>query len=156
MSLLKIFLNKFAKNDRIGEKSNPMQSYTDAVSYAYINREFGEGFLFSPEPMQVGEREIDFYTSGTRRNIRRKYRDTNITIYNNLIYQKIVCLSLSIPTFDSEDREYDSWHNLYLVQEKNGNIHAAYCTGGYRIATIQGYAKVYQLPNELKRYFSNP
>ena len=54
---------------------------------------------------------------------------------------------------DSGDREYDSWHDLFLLQEHDGIIRAVYCTGGYRIAHIEGYAQVYQYPESLKKYF---
>ena len=82
-----------------------------------------------------------------------KFKDCNVRFFTDGYYPRVVRLSKDIPTFDSGDREYDSWHDLYLVQEQSGNIHAVYCTGGYRIATIQGYAKVHQLPNILKKYF---
>lgn len=138
---------------KMKEKTEPMSSYKDAVSYAHITREFGEGFLFSSKMMQVGKREIDVYTSGARKNIEEKYCGTNIALFESTKYRKIVRLSLSIPTFDSGDREYDSWHDLYLLQEHSGIIRAVYCTGGYRIADVKGYARVYQYPDPLKKYF---
>ena len=125
----------------------------DAVSYAHIKREFGDGFLFSSEQMQVGEREITSFTSGSRENIKEKYYGANVAIFESTQFKKIVRLSLSIPTFDSGDREYDSWHDLFLLQEHDGIIRAVYCTGGYRIAHIEGYAQVYQYPESLKKYF---
>ena len=125
----------------------------DAVSYAHIKREFGDGFLFSAEQMQVGEREITSFTSGSRENIKEKYYGANVAIFESTQFKKIVRLSLSIPTFDSGDREYDSWHDLFLLQEHDGIIRAVYCTGGYRIAHVKGYAQVYQYPESLKKYF---
>lgn len=125
----------------------------DAVSYAHIKREFGDGFLFSSEQMQVGEREITSFTSGSRENIKEKYYGANVAIFESAQFKKIVRLSLSVPTFDSGDREYDSWHDLFLLQEHDGIIRAVYCTGGYRIAHIEGYAQVYQSPESLKKYF---
>ena len=125
----------------------------DAVSYAHIKREFGDGFLFSSEQMQVGEREITSFTSGSRENIKEKYYGANVAIFESAQFKKIVRLSLSVPTFDSGDREYDSWHDLFLLQEHDGIIRAVYCTGGYRIAHIEGYAQVYQYPESLKKYF---
>ena len=78
---------------------------------------------------------------------------TSIVIFENTKYKRIVRLSLSIPTFDLGDREYDSWHDFFLLQEYNGIIRAVYCTGGYRIARIEGYAQVYQYPESLEKYF---
>lgn len=130
-------------------------SHKDAVSYEHIKREFGNGFLFSPEAMQVTEHEVDFFTSGSRRDIEEKYCGTNVAIFESTKYKTIVRLSLSIPTFDSGDREYDSWHDLFLLQEHNGIIRAVYCTGGYRVARVEGYAQVYQYPEPLKKYFQD-
>lgn len=147
--------NQSSSESSTDEKAEKEHNCEDAVSYAHINREFGEGFLFSPESMRVGEREIGIYTSGTRHDIEEKYCGANITIFESAVYQKIVRLSLSIPTFDSGDREYDSWHDLFLLQEHDGIIRAVYCTGGYRIARVEGYAQVYQYPESLKKYFQN-
>ena len=103
--------------------------------------------------MQVSEHEVDCFTSGPRHNIDEKYCGTSIAIFESTKYKTIVRLSLSIPTFDSGDREYDSWHDLFLLQEHNGIIRAVYCTGGYRVAHVEGYAQVYQYPEPLKKYF---
>ena len=45
-------------------------------------------------------------------------------------------LQTDIPTFDSEDREWDSWHALYLLLSDGyeQDLHAVYATGGYRLA----------------------
>lgn len=147
MSVLNYLLNKIFVNK--GEST----FYKDGISHEHIKREFGDGFLFSPKPMNVGKREIDFFTSGTRHNIEEKYNGVSIVIFENTKYKRIVRLSLSIPTFDLGDREYDSWHDLFLLQEHNGIIRAVYCTGGYRIARIEGYAQVYQYPESLEKYF---
>ena len=117
-----------------------------------IERDFGKGFLFSMETLNVTEDDLEKYQSGTPLDA-DKFKDCNVRFFTDGYYPRVVRLSKDIPTFDSGDREYDSWHDLYLVQEQSGNIHAVYCTGGYRIATIQGYAKVHQLPNILKKYF---
>lgn len=143
-----------SEKDRLVKMEVPI-SYKDAVSYKHIERDFGDGFLFSSKAMQVSEHEIDFFTSGSRHNIEEKYCNTNITIFESTKYKTIVRLSLSIPTFDSGDREYDSWHDLFLLQEHNGIIRAVYCTGGYKVAHVEGYAQVYQYPEPLKIYFQN-
>lgn len=135
------------------EKAGDLISYKDAVSYKHVKQEFGNGFLFSPEAMQVSEREVDLFTSGSQHNIEEKYHGANIAIFESTKYKTILRLSLSIPTFDSGDREYDSWHDLFLLQEHTGIIRAVYCTGGYRIARVEGYAQVYEYPTPLKKYF---
>ena len=67
---------------------------------------------------------------GKRLDIDARHCGTRIAVFESAIYRKIVRLSLRIPTFDSRDREYDSWHDLYLLQGRNGKIRAVYCTGG--------------------------
>ena len=137
------------------EKEESANSCKDAVSYKHIDREFGTGFLFSPERMQAEEREIDFFTSGIRHDMEEKFQGTDITIFESTKYRRIVRFSRSVPTFDSDDREYDSWRDLYLLQEHNGIIRAVYCTGGYKIACVEGYAQVYQYPKSLEKYFQD-
>ena len=95
------------------EKAEEPISLKDAVSHEHIKREFGNGFLFSPEVMQVTEREVDFFTSGSRRDMEERYCGTNVAIFESTKYKTIVRLSLSIPTFDSGDREYDSFLKYY-------------------------------------------
>ena len=44
-------------------------------------------------------------------------------------------ITIDIPTFDSFDRESDSWHTLYLYPgQQAGTADGIYCTGGYRLA----------------------
>lgn len=125
-----------------------------------IERDFGKGFLFSKNTLSVTEEDLKKYKAGNLKEPYDKYQLgkfdwCDVLVYTDGYYPKVVRLCKNIPTFDSEDREYDSWHDLYLVQEQNGNIHAAYCTGGYHVAQIIGYAKVYLYPGLLKKYFKN-
>lgn len=135
------------------EKKEQALSYNDAVSYKHIVREFGEGFMFSSRSMKVDKGDIDDFTSGVRQNIDEKYNGTDIVLFESKKYRRILRLSLSIPTFDSGDREYDSRHDLYLLQENDRTLRAVYCTCGYRIAKVEGYARVYQIPEPLQKYF---
>lgn len=153
MSFINKLFNKAAEN-KTAEK--PDCGAENAVSYAHIEREFGEGFLFSPVIMQIYKSEVDSFTSGSRHDISEKFRGVNLAVFDSTKYRKILRLSLSIPTFDSGDREYDSWHDLFLLQEQSGLIRAVYCTGGYRIAHVEGYAQVYEYPEALEVYFREP
>lgn len=135
------------------QKVKQVPRHEDAVSYEHITREFGEGFLFSPASMKAGERDIEEYLRGKRQDIDAWHYGTRVAVFESAVYRKIVRLSLRIPTFDSSDREYDSWHDLYLLQEHGGKIRAVYCTGGYRVAKVEGYAEVYQYPEDLKIFF---
>lgn len=125
-----------------------------------VERDFGKGFLFSEKTLNVTEEALETYKTGTLQKPyaqyqtgEYKYDKCDVLVYTGGQYPKVVRLCKDMPTFDSGDREYDSWHDLYLVQEQSGTSHAVYCTGGYRVATIQGYAKVYEYPRELKQYF---
>lgn len=144
--------------DYLRMRANEHKNRVTMVSKS-IERDFGEGFLFSVEALNVTEEDLKRCNSG---NLKEpcdhyqfgKYDKCDVLIYTDGYYPKVVRICKDIPTFDSGDREYDSWHDLYLVQEKSGDIHAIYCTGGYHIALIQGYKKVYKLPGELEKYFT--
>lgn len=135
------------------EQKKPEERKT--VTYAHIDREFGDGFVFSSERMQVSKSQIDFFTSGIRHDMAEKHCRTNIAIFESTKYKTILRLSLDIPTFDAYDRECDSWHDLFLLQEHDGIIRAVYCTGGYSVAHVEGYSQVYQYPESLKKYFQD-
>ncbi|MDO4332396.1 MAG: hypothetical protein Q4C58_06855 [Eubacteriales bacterium] len=118
-----------------------------------IEFDFGKDFLFSLKTIVVTEEDIKDLKSGNLKEPKDKYRGCDVKVFTDGKYPRVLRLSKDIPVFDSGDREYDSWYDLYLVQEKNGNIYAVYCTGGYRIAKIKGYAKVYKYPEDLRQYF---
>ena len=118
-----------------------------------ISNDFGEGFVFSSQMMEVDVNDIGSYIGGEQTDTEKLSYFVNISVFKSEKYRKIICISRQIPTFDSSDREYDSWHDLYLLQEKNGIIRAVYCTGGYCVSRIEGYAEVYKYPEYLKKYF---
>lgn len=122
-------------------------------SYQHILREFGEEFSFSSRTIIAGKSDIESFTNGARKNVEEKYHGADIALFESTVYRKILRLSLSIPTFDSADREYDSWHDLYLLQKHDRTLCAVYCTGGYHIAKVEGYIKVVEIPEPLKKYF---
>ncbi len=126
----------------------------------YVKTDFGEGFLFSAENIDVTSEDVEKYQSGKIIQFCEKHqygKDTfqnySVTVYANSIYRKVIKLTRRIPTVDHRTLAYNSWHSLYLVQENNGNIFAVYCIAGSLITKVKGYAKVYLYPNELKCYF---
>lgn len=135
---------------RIDEIISMLES---AVTYKHITNDFGEGFLFSPQMIEVTENDVDSYMRAKEKDAEQLSNSIKVSVLESEKYSKIICVSRKIPTFDSSDREYDSWHELYLLQESNGIIHAVYCTGGYSIARIEGYAEVYEYPEYLRKYF---
>lgn len=125
-----------------------------AVTYKRITNDFGEGFLFSPQTMEVTENDVESYMNAEEKNMEQLSNIIRVSVLKCEKYSRIICVNRKIPTFDSGDREYDSWHELYLLQESDGIIRAVYCTGGYSIARIEGYAEVYQYPEYLEKYFN--
>lgn len=91
------------------------------------------------------------YTTGKSSEF-EEYNGCNVTVYTNGAYPQVIRLSKDIPIFDSGDREYDLWHDLYLVSESNGQLCAVYCTGGYRLARIIGFLNVIKYPEEFELY----
>lgn len=66
--------------------------------------------------------------------------------------RKSLRLTLDIPTFDSGDRESDSWHTLYLMPGKaRGCVDGIYCTGGYRLASAVYCTKLKTAPEGMWR-----
>ncbi len=119
-------------------------------------RDFGAGFVLSPLPQPLGEAEMNAYQSGTRRDLPEDFRGCHLALFTGGVYPTVLRLSRDIPTFDSGDREYDAWHDLYLVRERSGRMHAVYCAGGYRIAEAKRYHTLLAYPPALARYFREP
>lgn len=125
----------------------------NAVTYTHITNDFGEEFLFSPQMMEINENDIDSYMNAEEKDTEQLSYLIRVSVLESEKYCKIICVNRKIPTFDSSDRDYDSWHKLYLLQEKDGTIRAIYCRGGYSIAKVEGYAEVYEYPEYLEKYF---
>ncbi len=118
-----------------------------------ITQDFGLGFVLAGR-RPVSEKQLYDYQKGVRRDLPEKFRGCNLATFTSGDHLTVLRISRDIPTFDSGDREYDAWHDLYLIREKSGHIHAVYAAGGYRIAVLRGYAAVAAYPPELKQYFS--
>ncbi len=58
-------------------------------------------------------------------------------------------IRFDVPTFDSGDRQYDSWHTLYLIQKEHHGFDAVYATGGYQVVSVKGYKGLLEMPDEL-------
>ena len=63
--------------------------------------------------------------------------------------QPALRLYARIPTFDSYDRESDSWHALVLFGEGSA-VHGVYCKGGYRLAHAYLCLELFELPEGLR------
>jgi len=93
--------------------------------------------------------EIDFENMGNRgkcqfEKMKLEYKrdiSDNISIYENTEGLKAIRLFQSIPTFDSGDREWDSYRKLFLVPTTDG-IAGFMVAGGYNIAWIHYYPDI--------------
>lgn len=75
--------------------------------------------------------------------------DDNIRIYNDKHGRTILYLYESIPTFDAEDREWNSYRELYVVKEK-GKYQGYYLTGGYHLAKASLFTDMKVIKGEEK------
>lgn len=135
------------------KEASPQPATNTGVEVEKVKWNFGEGFLFSKNKIKITADDIEDYKSGNLKKPYGSYHDCDVMVYTGGKYPRVVRIDKDIPTFDSDDREYDSWRDLYLVKRENGSIFAVYCTGGYRIAEIAGYETVYKFPDELSQYF---
>ena len=55
--------------------------------------------------------------------------------------EKVLRIHYSVPTFDANDREWDSMHRLYLMFDGK-DVHLVTMNGGYRIAQLTIYEKL--------------
>lgn len=117
-----------------------------------VERDFGAGFSFSFGVCVNGEAWLKKYSSGNRTDTGETFRGNTIVLFENDHYPKVVRITKNMPTFDSGDREYDSWHDLYLVRDRWGALHGLYATGGYRVAKVISLGIVLSYPKELKRF----
>ena len=65
----------------------------------------------------------------------------SIDIYKNSNNEEILRFYVAVPTFDSGDREWDSYRKLYLFHHEN-ELWGLLVAGGYRIAKIECYEDI--------------
>jgi len=64
---------------------------------------------------------------------------SSMSVYRNEKNEEILRLYMSIPTFDSGDREWDSYREL-CITSKAGRLLATLIAGGYRVASASTYS----------------
>lgn len=133
------YLDKWLRKILFGEESpSPAGNVKPAEAKNVelrLKNDFGAGISFAgytraeegTDPrLSFGERIAEFP---------KAFRNSDAILYQMRNGKKAVGLFLDIPTFDSGDRQYDSWHALYLAQgDVPGSVDGAYCTGGYALA----------------------
>lgn len=78
----------------------------------------------------------DFLCSEKLEERTEKIGQAKVNVYADGDGNRVVELTIDVPVFDSGDREYDSWHSLYLTRGmKEGTADGYYCKGGYRLAS---------------------
>ncbi len=112
--------------------------------------DFGSGFAYTTE-LPIAEHFLPTYVDGTAHSL-PDFRQCKLTYYEGGTYEKALRLRKDIPTFDSSDREYDSYHDLYLLKSKYSGILGTYCTGGYEIAKLISLGEMTSIPDELAEY----
>ncbi len=116
-----------------------------------IRNDFGNGFVFAGfyngGDMQEYWQRLE---KGNRENLPEKVLGCSVAVFTGGDFPKVVRLSKAIPTFDSGDREYDSWHDLLLACKADGSVEGLYCTGGYRLAKTLGFRKLLKCPEEVR------
>lgn len=102
----------------------------------WLKREFGENLSFtSYENME--EKFDPFVFFGKKQETYPKaLGGKEAARYTAEDGRIVLGLTIDIPTFDSSDREYDSWMTLYLMPGQTpGSVDGIYCRGGYRLAS---------------------
>lgn len=79
-------------------------------------------------------------------------------IFRDKTGKKALVIHVSVPTFDSGDREWDSYRKLFLIPEANG-MTGFMVHGGYKVAKVVAYKgvrcadeKTENLMNEIAKY----
>ncbi len=69
--------------------------------------------------------------------LERTISDT-LRVYRNKKNEEVLRIHVSIPTFDSGDREWDSYRELYIWPD-GGKMCGVLTAGGYRVASVESY-----------------
>lgn len=72
------------------------------------------------------------------------------SIYKNKSGEKALVIRVSVPTFDSGDREWDSYRKLFLIPKGN-EIEGYMVCGGYHIAEVVAYKGICCADKEIKK-----
>lgn len=72
------------------------------------------------------------------------------SVYKNKAGEKALVICVSVPTFDSGDREWDSYRKLFLIPKGN-EIEGYMVCGGYYVAQVVGYKGIYCADKEIKK-----
>lgn len=72
------------------------------------------------------------------------------SIYKNKAGEKVLVIHVSVPTFDSGDREWDSYRKLFLIPKGN-EMEGYLVSGGYYVAEVVAYKGICCADKEIKK-----
>lgn len=103
--------------------------YGMEFKYESSSSDYDSHSLVNPCELEKLHLEFDHELKSDMNILKNKDGDTSLMIY------------VSVPTFDSGDREWDSYRKLYLIP-KGRKITAYVVAGGYRLSRIQKYNNI--------------
>ncbi len=115
-----------------------------------LRNDFGEGIGFMSYDELFPLEEFGRLQEGTREDLGKGPRGCKVSGYAGGKYGKVLRLWQDIPTFDSADREFDSWHALYLMRGEEGTVWGVYAAGGYEVANLVRCRALTECTQELK------
>lgn len=117
---------------------NEVKVYPKPVGYKEM---VYEGLKFYYQDENVDYTAYDHQDTSQLKSYGFEY-DHDITdsqsIYKNKAGKKALVIYVSVPTFDSADRQWDSYRKLFLIPEEGG-MTGFMVSGGYEIAKILAY-----------------
>lgn len=134
--------------NRVLQKSADKEKAEDNVSMEQGEfLQFGQWKFRYDQEMIVPCAEYEFKLNGKYRKPNHfKYQleieySENVSKYRNTKNQPVLVLYESVPTFDAEDREYDSYKELYVYSEEDHMV-ALLVRGGYRLSRVFYYTEI--------------
>ena len=109
---------------------NSSKTYRTPEGYSELR--FGDFSFYYREKSDMGRQD----PMGALRYERRATDD--IAVYRNQAGERVLRIYLEVPTFDSGDREWDSYRKLYVFPHGN-QICGVLVAGGYEIAKVEWY-----------------
>lgn len=80
-------------------------------------------------------------------DVLEKLSDISACFYETADGQHMLRLQENLPIFDSSDREFDSWHALYLFHGNgNGVVDGVFARGGYVVAFSENFYGLKKVP----------
>ena len=109
-----------------------------------------EGLRFSYSDTRKGSEET---FDSLKLEFEEEITDTD-WVYKGEDGLRVLCFYKAIPTFDSGDREWDSYRKLYIIPDGD-KMNAYLVSGGYHIAGVKFYEDIRPLDAETENRLQN-